>query len=204
MKYLSVLCVFLLLLISCTRDDETVVKGPNQYIINSYVGTFNGATYELKPDWFKEPIQVNALTTVITEFTPGNKVMAYSVGAYLDDWSQATSYELFISKKGASNHLLTVTLQGTNEVTGWYYRDVSPQGLEVMLEAGVEYEAGMVFKNPLKGNAFAVTSLVKNQLPILPFTAGSMLCNGTSINGQASANYRLDGVVDIGYYTMNP
>lgn len=204
MKYFPFLCIFCLFFTACKRDEVPRPKGANQYMINPYVGGFNGANYQFKPDWFKEPTQVADHSVVITQFTPDKNLIAYAVGAYLDDWSQAASYELFIRIKGDSKNLLSVTLQGSKEVTGWYYRDVSAQSGEIQLEAGVEYEAGMILKDPLAGNAFAITTLVKNQQPILPFSTGSMLCKGTAINGQASANYRLDGVVDIGYYLTTP
>jgi hypothetical protein len=167
--------------------------------------TPSGNSRQPKAGWNQLPIGDIASKTFTANFTTGQKAKVYAVGAYLPDWT-LDNYIIFLREANTAEYLIYDSMPGTTAVSGWRYRDVSAQGKEATIFPDHQYTAGIIFKpNPNQPRTqFFTVGKNNNQLPIVPFTQGSITYWGTFDGGTASPSFRLDGVVDIGYYTLNP
>ena len=100
-------------------------------------------------------------------------------------------------------YLIYDSVTNSQSITGWLYRDVSAQGKEAFIVPGVTYTAGIIFKpdpNQPRTNFYTLGFLQPKT--VVPFTQGAITYNGTYDGLAQSPVTRLDGVVDIGYYTI--
>lgn len=201
----TLLIAFAVLAFTCCQKKET--PGPNQYVVNDYAYeiTASGSSRQPKTGWNQLAIGDVANKIFTASFTTAQKAKVYAVGANLPAWT-LDNYIVYLKEVNTGEYLIYDSMPGTSTVTGWRYRDVSAQGKEATIYPDHQYTAGIIFKpNPNQPRTqFYTVGKNNNQLPIIPFTQGSITYWGTFDGGIASPAYRLDGVVDIGLYPLSP
>ena len=184
---------------------KTATTGRNQYVVNDYAFdiTPDGSSRQTKPGWNQLAVGDVANKIFTASFTTAQKAKVYAIGAYLPAWT-LDNYIVYLKEVNTGAYLIYDSMPAEVSTTGWRYRDVSAQAKEATIYPDHQYTAGIIFKpNPNQPRTqFYTIGKDNNQLPIVPFTQGSITYWGTFDGGIASPAKRLDGVVDIGYYTI--
>lgn len=192
--FLAAVCFFC----SCKKQPK---NGPNQYVVNPYAFEAGASGLVVKRGWGQLEIADQSDKTFTCTFTTSKKCKVYALGAYLPKW-ELDKYIVFLLDGVTQQYLIYDSVTNSQSVTGWLYRDVSAQGKEALIIPGVTYTAGIIFKpNPNQPRTKFYTIGFLQPKIIVPFTQGSITYNGTYDGLVQSPATRLDGIVDIGYYT---
>lgn len=204
MKTIIAMLLSGLLVTGCQKKEN---PGPAQCVVNDYAFelTPSGTSRQPKTGWNQLAVGDVSNKIFTASFTTAQKAKVYAVGAYLPAWT-LDNYIVYLKEVNTAEYLIYDSMPGTNTVTGWRYRDVSAQGREATIYPDHQYTAGIIFKpNPNQPRTqFYTVGKNNNTQPVVPFTQGIISYWGTFDGGIGSPAYRMDGVVDIGVYSLTP